>query len=153
MVIELKRVLISDENQTYLWISNPKIRAFSLTQKKIKLEAHQNWFRAKITADNCLYFIGWIGETAIGSVRFDLKGGDGLISFLVDPNYHGKGYGRILLDKGIKEVIESTKIERVKGIVMKGNTPSRNHFLNLGFVEHKYDEFCVEYVKENLRIS
>jgi RimJ/RimL family protein N-acetyltransferase len=86
-------------------------------------------------------------QIPIGSIRFDTYEGEATISYLIDSEYHGQGFGHIILKKGI-EYILAVNISAVKpitvliGDVMKTNRASFRAFERLGFTkEEKRDKF------------
>src|SRR5690606_24291630 len=100
--IVLKKADASHADVTLAWARNPEIRRFSFNQREISEEEHRDWFAAKLKDPNCLYLIGSIGDEAFGSVRFDIKDGSALISYLIDPHFQGLALGRSLLAAGMR---------------------------------------------------
>ena len=73
----------------------------------------------------------------IGSIRFDIKDRDALISYLIAPGHHGKGFGTILLKKGLhylEQKIKRIKLKTVTGIVQEANLASKKTFERFGFL-------------------
>jgi UDP-2,4-diacetamido-2,4,6-trideoxy-beta-L-altropyranose hydrolase len=119
---------------TFEWASDATVRAFSFNQGPISFEEHQNWYLKKIEQLNCIYLLGKWGDDIVGSLRFDITGNDALISYLVSPEYHGKGLGRILLAKGLDYLAKnSNAIATATGFVLQQNIASVKTFERLGF--------------------
>jgi len=119
---------------TYQWAADPAVRAYSFNQNPISFEEHQNWYLKKIEQANCMYLLGKWGNDIVGSLRFDITGTDALISYLVSPQYHGKGLGRILLAKGLDYLAHhNSTVTTATGYVMPQNTASVKVFERLGF--------------------
>jgi RimJ/RimL family protein N-acetyltransferase len=58
----------------------------------------------------------------------------GLISFLIDPDYQGKGYGKTIIRCGIQFLKNiNTRIKRLNAEVLIENTASIKVFENIGF--------------------
>jgi RimJ/RimL family protein N-acetyltransferase len=132
--IELRNVDGHDVNLTYSWAINPVVRQYSLNKSEITLECHKNWFNSKLNDNNCLYFIAEKGKDQVGSFRLDLNsGGSGYISYLIDPIFHGNGYGSELLRRGVRIAQENSSIKNIIGEVMIENKASVKAFENLGF--------------------
>ncbi|MDC3387101.1 GNAT family N-acetyltransferase [Schleiferiaceae bacterium] len=132
--IELRKVDSYDVNLTYSWAINAVVRQYSLNKSEITLESHKNWFNLKLNDDNCLYFIAEKGKDQVGSFRLDLESdGSGYISYLIDPTFHGNGYGSELLRRGIRIAKENPSIKNIIGEVMIENKASVKAFDNLGF--------------------
>lgn len=131
----------SDLEKTFGWASNPQIRAFSFSQKAISFEEHSNWFLKKISSPDCFYFIAeWKGEP-IGSIRFDVIGNEATISYLLDPQFHNRGLGIIILKKGMLLLrdMDNNKVVKLAGFVMPGNIPSVKAFERLGYDRETVD--------------
>jgi UDP-2,4-diacetamido-2,4,6-trideoxy-beta-L-altropyranose hydrolase len=128
---------------TYHWASNPHVRMFSFNTNTITKEEHQKWFLSKLSDVNCYYFIAMYCATPIGSIRFDVKDSEAVISYLVDPAFHGRGFGLILLQAGYNELTMIDKklnlgIKTISGYVLKENIPSIKAFEQLQY--EKEDE-------------
>jgi RimJ/RimL family protein N-acetyltransferase len=131
----LRNAKIFDSELTFRWATNPVIRKFSFHQEEIKWENHQEWFKVKIADNNCEYYILNEKGKGIGSIRFDISEElNAKISYLIDPVYHGRGYGRIILDEGIKRLKTRRKdIKKVFGLVKKENIASIRIFEGFDF--------------------
>jgi UDP-2,4-diacetamido-2,4,6-trideoxy-beta-L-altropyranose hydrolase len=130
----------SDLETTYEWAADPAVRAFSFNQNKISKEEHINWFNKKIQEKNCLYLIAETEKEKIGSIRFDIKNNEAVISYLIAPKHHGKGLGQIILTNGLEYIgkeIEQNNfyIKKIIGYVMEENVPSVKAFERLGFTK------------------
>lgn len=135
-----------DLELTYVWASNEVIRAHSFSQNKISKEEHANWYLNKILESNCFYFIFNFLEESIGSIRFDNIEGRLKISYLIDPKYHGQGFGTIILYKSIEFLFNNNllnNISEIYGEVFSNNIPSLMAFRRLGFSEQKLDKYYV----------
>jgi RimJ/RimL family protein N-acetyltransferase len=141
--IILRQATEEDKVITFEWANNSSIREYSVNKNTIKYEDHLTWFLNKIKSDNCLYLIAEIDKTPIGSIRFDIEESSALISYLLDPKYHGKGIGRILLFEGVKRLLQNSTIKKISGMVFKDNIASMKAFSNLGY--NKIDK-CVNFV-------
>lgn len=136
--INLRKVTAGDLDITYAWATNPEIRRFSFQQHLIKESEHTNWFLKKLVDINCFYSVVEYNLVPIGSIRFEINEGEAMISFLLDPVYHGRGFGQLILKKGIEwflieNISEHKPIRVISGEVMKTNLPSIKTFERLGF--------------------
>jgi RimJ/RimL family protein N-acetyltransferase len=104
------------------------------------------WFVSKLNDHKCQYLIAEYYNQPIGSFRLDIDdSGCGYISYLVDPNYHGKGYGSQLMNLGILHAKESSKINCLVGEVMSKNYASIKLFDKLGFTIISRKENLLKY--------
>ena len=150
--IILREANADDIEQTFLWANNPVIRSFSFNKSQIKKADHIKWFRKKLSDPNCFYLIPEKDGRALGSIRFDLGNLDALISYLIDPQFHGQGYGQILLQKGLEFLISKlslteTSVRSITGKVFKKNIPSVKAFQRLGFEVFAEDDELITYRK------
>jgi UDP-2,4-diacetamido-2,4,6-trideoxy-beta-L-altropyranose hydrolase len=125
-----------DVDVTFSWANHPETRKHSFSKDKIEWDSHCNWFVNKINSGNCIYLILEKESVPLGSIRFDLKEGDALISYLIAPENHGQGFGTILLKKGLQYLEkhqESKNLKTVTGIVQEANTASIKTFERFGF--------------------
>jgi len=136
-----------DTDVTYLWANDPKIREYSLNKEKIEYEKHKSWYLDKINSNDCLYLILQKNENAIGSIRFDFEDeGKAKINYLIEPKEFGKGYGTLILQLGVKYLMESKNdIKCVYGIVFHVNEASVKIFEKLGYEYIKIDKDIAKY--------
>ncbi|GCC50610.1 hypothetical protein SanaruYs_08250 [Chryseotalea sanaruensis] len=137
----LRPALLTDAATTFRWATNPKVREFALNQSEIQWLDHKMWFANKLKSNHCFYYLLMQGDEPIGSIRFDIDTNEAMISYLLDPKYHGMGFGRILLKKGIEQFKQEAghQITRITGWVINENLPSVKVFENLGFEKSQDD--------------
>lgn len=123
-----------DLDLTYKWANDTKIRMFAINKSRITEEDHKEWFLNIISSQSCYFFIIMYKNDKIGSFRLDIKD-DGIawISYLLDPIYHGKGLGRIILEKGIGIAESYSEILALKAHVFRKNQVSKYLFSDLSF--------------------
>ncbi|WP_423147463.1 UDP-2,4-diacetamido-2,4,6-trideoxy-beta-L-altropyranose hydrolase [Rubrolithibacter danxiaensis] len=133
--VSLRKVEKADVGITYNWASSNAIRAFSFNQHKINYEEHCNWFLKTLEDGKCFYYIAEFGQKLVGSIRFNIKEQDALISYLVDSDFQNIGLGIILLKKGVAALSneEKSSFKRIVGIVQPQNIASCKAFEKLGF--------------------
>ena len=69
----------------------------------------------------------------MGSIRFDLNAGQpGMISYLLDPKFHGQGWGTALLLLGEQEA-RRKGVQQLFGDVLPENQASCAIFAKLGY--------------------
>ncbi len=149
--VKLKIASEEDLETTYEWASDAAVRAYSFNQNKITKEEHTNWLTKKLTDENCLYLIAETEGNKIGSIRFDMKDKEAVISYLIAPKYHGKGLGQIILTNGLefleKEIQnKNLSLKKIIGYVMEENVPSVKAFERLGFTK-TIETYRIKYEK------
>jgi RimJ/RimL family protein N-acetyltransferase len=130
----IRRASENDLHITFDWASNKIIRKYAIQKGDIVFEEHKKWFLNKINVDNCVYFIAEVNKIPIGSIRFDINNNnEALLSFLLEPTFHGKGYGKKILEKGCEELLNIRQLTKIEGVVSIENIPSLKTFKSLGF--------------------
>lgn len=130
----IRRASEEDVNTTFDWASNKIVRKYSIQKGDIVFDEHKKWFLNKINTNDCVYFIAEVNKISIGSIRFDINNhNEALLSFLLEPKFHGKGYGKKILEKGCEELLKTRQIAKIKGVVSVENIPSLKTFNSLGF--------------------
>lgn len=132
---ELRALTSEDAELTYQWASSQKVRQYSLSKDTIQFHNHVAWLAGKLTDPKCIFYIAVFCGKPVGSIRFDLNDEDAVISYLLDPDYHGQGLGAVMLKKGISSLcaVAGHKIMRISGIVMPDNISSCKTFERFGF--------------------
>jgi len=142
--IFLRKVNPLDLTITFKWANNSEIRRYSFQKKQISLQEHTRWFLDKIADGNCYFFIAEYNNKPIGSIRFDIVKEEAVISYLLDSKFQGKGLGKVLLIKGIKQLLLQPEIQPISllsGSVMKTNIASIKSFQKLGFLQLDKDDY------------
>lgn len=134
-ILKLRRASLADLDATFAWASDDRIRQYSFSKNRITKENHTSWFTAKLQDENCHYFIleDLIGNS-LGSIRIDITNQEGLISYLLDATYHGRGLGKVIMSLLEDYVIEKKmEIDTLVGYVMTENISSIKIFEKLGY--------------------
>jgi len=111
--------------------NDSQTRKNSFIQKKIKYIDHIDWLKLKLLDRNCRIYILKKNNIKIGQIRFDIKNNKVEIDFGIANNHRNKGYGTILLSRGIK--LKFLKKYMLIGKVFKNNKNSFKIFEKLKF--------------------
>ena len=147
--VDLQPAKPKDLEITFKWATSPAVRAFSFSQEEITYEEHKSWFSQKLKSRETLFLIAWYKNKPVGSVRFDDIKNKPVISYLIDPDYHGLGLGSTVLKKGVevlKRVQPSTAC--VEGMVLAQNIPSIKIFERLGYEKETTHNNGYRFVKK-----
>lgn len=125
----LRKATISDALLLYDWTNDPLVREMSSNSRRVDWADHISWLDRKLRDSNCHLFILMKGFTPMGVIRFDLDHGEQLISYSIDSRYRGKGYGKAIIDLGLKEMGHPQVVAMVK----PENIASVKIFTALGF--------------------
>ena len=139
-----------DAELTYKWATNPTIRRYAFNNELIEWNTHKKWLLDKIIDINCEYYILNDNGHNIGSIRFDIEDEySAMISYLIDPLFHGIGYGKIILDKGLKKIKDRRKnVKKIYGLVQKDNIASIKIFEKLSFQNTSVNSTLYRFEKE-----
>lgn len=99
--LQVRAASMQDAQMLHRWRDHPSVRANSYTTQPIPFEHHLLWLQGVLADDSRTLMVGAIGQTAIGSVRFDRVGEQEFeVSIVLDPDLRGMGLGEALLARG-----------------------------------------------------
>lgn len=149
IICKLRLAEKRDCDLLYEWANDPEVRKNSINTQNIVYEEHVNWFQMLLKDSLQKQYILEKGAIPIGSVRIKMEDDSAVISYLICKEYRGKGYGVVILELLMNEVMSSFKEIRIlKGIVKTNNIASKRAFLKNGFEEMKLeDSNYVQYMK------
>lgn len=145
--MELRRATMDDAEVLLKWRNDEKTRAGSFTQNIISLDSHKRWLKSKLDDSNCHLFILTEGNELLGNVRLDVTGENGEvgeISYVINPDHRGKGYGKEIL-RTLEDVVPSG-VKALAGFVKTDNVASQRCFEANGYVELSAGE-VIGYIK------
>lgn len=118
--------------------NHPDIRKNSFSSKELSLDHHSIWFLKTLQDSNKQILIAsTLEKKVIGVIRFDYNNDCAEVSIYIDPGNHGKGYGSIVLEKGIQWVAKNNRCGTIIAKVMPDNIASHKLFLKTGFEKKK----------------
>jgi RimJ/RimL family protein N-acetyltransferase len=123
----LREATSEDLDVTYQWANDKTVRAFAYNQIEIAKEAHTEWFKEKLRSNACAYYILEANNKKAGSIRFDIEENQrtAKISYLIDSQSTGKGFGTYLLERGVAKLLnDKPDLATVYGFVLKDNKAS-----------------------------
>ena len=132
---QLRKATLLDTDITFLWAQDPTVRRYAFTQSEITKEGHEAWLKNKLADPLSEYFI--LETTAgdsLGSFRIDYHSTSltGLISYLIAPKFHGKGWGIAMLVLG-EAAAKQSGLSGLIGEVIPENSSSCAIFVKLGY--------------------
>ncbi|WP_082586877.1 GNAT family N-acetyltransferase [Nonlabens sp. MIC269] len=133
----LKEATPEEKDKAFYWVNHEKVREFSFNKNEVLYEDHLDWYQRKLNDSNCIYLMAFDNDKVIGSIRFDIEDKIANLSYLVDPNCFGRGYGTRILKEGIEKLQRiNSNVRVVTGSVMKKNSASLHIFRKLDFTEY-----------------
>ncbi len=131
-----RRAEIKDLQLYFDWANETGVRQQSLNQTSIAIEDHSNWFRNKLQNENSILYLFYMGQEAVGQVRFEIEDATAIINYSLDVNMRGKGLGKRMLKLAMQTIMKESigEINAFSGVVKKDNIPSRKIFEKLEFI-------------------
>ena len=135
-------VLVSAEichsKMIWEWRDDPNTRKMFVNSDKVSWEEHSSWYE-KILLDNFRkIYVGKEGGIPIGVIRFDKyynKKFTYEVSISVSHESRRKGFGKQLLNNGIKRLIKEVEnCKFIRAEVKKDNGSSNRLFKSCGFI-------------------
>jgi RimJ/RimL family protein N-acetyltransferase len=133
--MQLRTANSEDAKLLFDWANDPVTRLNSINSNQIEWEVHLNWFKSALGNSNILILILSKDEFQFGSIRFskDPEEEYYALSFVVSPNYRGKGIGSKLVLLGIEYLKHKDNSAIVNAWVKTSNVASSRIFQKLSF--------------------
>ena len=135
-------VLVSAEichsEMIWEWRNDPITRKMSVNSEKVSWEEHTSWYE-KVLLDKCRkIYLGVESGIPIGVVRFDKSDNENYVyevSITISPENRGKGFGKQLLNNGIRRLYKEVRnCKFIRAEVKKDNKSSNKLFKSCGFI-------------------
>lgn len=132
--MELRPASVDDCRLLWNWANDPETREVSFSPESIKWKDHVKWLESKLGDSDCVLLVASNGEgISIGQVRFDVDGGEAIISVSVDKAFRNRGYGNRIIRLACGKVFETARIGSIHAYVKEGNVESAKAFSRAGF--------------------
>ncbi|MEN6552615.1 MAG: UDP-2,4-diacetamido-2,4,6-trideoxy-beta-L-altropyranose hydrolase [Methanobacterium sp.] len=132
--LSLKPVTKEDIHNIYKLSNEQYIRGISLNSKDIKFNEHEIWFKNKLSDDNCLFLVAKMNGVFAGQIRFDIDGGNAVVSISLVKNYRGMGMGLNIIKTALKILkTEKKNVKSVIAYVKSDNVNSKRFFMKVNF--------------------
>ncbi len=140
--IQLNPATMSHCKVVYDWRNHPTTRQHSSNSTEIILTTHNKWFERKLNDNQSHIFIAQTNNADIGVLRYDASKHGLTVSLYLSSDYHGYGYGTVILLAGIKTLKKNgltptTLIAKI----LEDNKASQNAFKKAGFVQVSKDNW------------
>ena len=132
--MELRPASVDDCRLLWNWANDPETREVSFSPESVNWGDHVKWLESKLGDPDCVLLVASDGEgTSIGQVRFDVGGGEAIISVSVDKAFRNRGYGNRIIRLACENVFETARIGSIHAYVKEGNDGSAKAFFRAGF--------------------
>ena len=131
--LRLRPATLEDGPRLLEWRMDPVTRDASFDTGAIALDTHMAWLREQLASQDARIWIGILGDTPVGVVRFSLEGGRATVSVTVATDRRSTGIGPRLISLGCSHLAASTSVSHVDAWIRRGNTASEGAFIRAGF--------------------
>jgi len=140
--LAVRKVNKSDVRRIWEIRNTPEARHFSNSPEEISFSKHNAWFKKRYFLgenNHCFVLEDTTAGGVIGYCRFDFDEDEKgyTLSVALDPVFHGRGLGGLLLKESLAK-FSGTKLLLAE--IQKNNTPSLKIFQKNGFAVFKEDD-------------
>ena len=121
--MQLRKAIFDDWKMLLDWRNDPTTRLNSFEQGEVSEQTHKIWFDKSLSNSNREIYILEDNSIPVGSIRSDVVDpGKYILSWNIDPNQRGKGYGTKILEIYLQDktgkFIAEIKPENIASIKM-----------------------------------
>jgi len=133
--INFRLAKASDMLLYFEWANDPEARQNAIHPEPIPLDTHKRWFSKKIAAEDTILYYFEYQNKPLGRFRFDIGEDRYIISYSVDKDFRGRGFGELIVKKALEEISLYFDKERyfIYAEVKTDNIASQKVFEHLGF--------------------
>lgn len=142
----IRKAVAKDVDTYFKWANDKGVRENSFNSEPIAYSSHCKWFNTALQRKDTLLYIFTSGDNIpIASIRFKKENDKAALSYLIDENFRGIGFGKRVIEEGTQIFFEENKeITKVIALVKNNNIPSIK-----GFQACEFEE--IEYSKKNVK--
>lgn len=142
----LREVTKADAKLLLDWRNESSVRENSFHSEIIAYEDHVKWLLRKLEEPDEIMRILMRGDSPVGQIRLSRNETGVEISYSIDKEFRGCGYGKEIICLGEVLLKEQGYSGKLIGLVKKENEVSQKVFLSLGYKESEKEDF-LEYTK------
>lgn len=135
----IRKVSLKDSELILNWRNNPEVYRYLFNPEPIALNVHERWLAKIICDESILFYIAEKNNIPVGTIRFDFNQDktSAEVGIYLAPDFHGKGLGTVMLEKGEIEARNTYKtLKSVIAKVLVENIASEKMFLKAGYKKH-----------------
>lgn len=136
-MLKLRKVTQDDAGLLFDWANEPEARANAINPKAISWDEHTSWLTHKLSDNSAYLHILTDLKKNIGIIRFEKSPEGFVVSYSIDKDYRNKGFGVLILEKGMEKLSEIVESPIFIGYVKEGNIASEKIFNSLNFAIRK----------------
>lgn len=120
------------------WRNHPIVRNSSINTDLINEETHKKYITNLIERTDRTQYIFKYNGNAIGYIREDITEDGNELSYLINPNEHGKGYGTLMMKEFLKDKQGKFFLHIKKGNIASIKMAEKNGFKKIKVVNDVY---------------
>lgn len=145
MDLRLRNVVPEDIDLLFRWANDPVTRQNSFNAAPIPYEDHRKWFQTILADENVFQYILCNDGQPVGQIRLRIEGDCAWISYSIDADKRGMGFGSRMLELVKAKVMEDrSDVRQLAGQVKPENIASASVFEKAGYSKTDKGSF-VEY--------
>ena len=127
---KMRKAQFADMQAVYNLSNDSLVRKNSIHQELIPFETHKNWFNARLSDFDTLFYVIESDDGRLaGQVRFQKETEEWVVSISIAPDFRGQHLG----DAFLSEAIRLSKVSPLRAVVRHNNIPSLRLFERNGF--------------------
>lgn len=131
----------------YEWVNDDEVRKNSFNNNKIPYKEHVNWYLNKLKNPDCFIYLLANSNKNIGIVRVEKKENENVVSYSIEKQFRGKGYGHKILEKLQDELMKEKRNIVLTAYVKKENSYSIKIFERLNYILVNNDDNIMKFEK------
>lgn len=141
----LQKATDDDIDIVYEWQTDPLTRKYFHNNSIPSYPEHCDWMMKTITSENVFMYIINHEKKRVGVIRLNIiDTKTALVSILIAPKEHGKGFASLAL----KSVLKMHKEYRFEASINIKNKASQNLFIKCGFVQVDDTKYVKDAISE-----
>lgn len=140
-LLRLTPARIGDAGILFDWRNEPTAREMSFDGSPIEWDSHVSWLEQKLADPNARIYIGRVDGLPVGYARLDARGPETVVSYGVDADFRGLGFGKALIESAVRAA--PMPATGFRAHVKLQNEPSMRIFRSLGWHETRTRTECI----------
>lgn len=151
-LLQLRSATADDARVLWDWANDPVVRASAFHGRPIPWDDHRDWLARRLAdPDTSIYVALDLDAAPVGVVRFQRLGSSAEISVTVAADRRGQGWGPVIIDGGVRQLLAETSVDEVIARIKPDNRASLSSFEDAAFMRTGESdgpgERCVHYIR------
>lgn len=116
----------------FQWVNDRDVRANAVDTSPIEWSDHRRWFEQIRTSTMNHIWIMELDGVPVAQVRLDSEGEAAIVSYSVDSDFRGRGFGRLAVEHAV-DTASLLGFQTLRAVVRRTNSASMRIFESVGF--------------------